>query len=142
MLRKYNVNDINNIISLEERVLHSSLGYEHYKEDLNNRLAFHYVLENENFIGFISSIFDGEIAEVLNLGIEPLFQGNGYGYKLISKYIDEIKLLGANSIVLEVRSSNVKAISLYEKVGFKTIRIRKKYYSNCEDALFMQKILE
>ena len=41
-------------------------------------------------------------------------------------------------ITLEVRVSNVAAISLYEKFGFKSIGVRKKYYQdNNEDALIM-----
>lgn len=139
MLRKYNEFDINYIVDLEQKVLHSSLGYDYYFNDLNNPLAYHYILDE---VGFISSIFDGDIAEVLNFGVDPLFQGKGFGKEIITEYINIMILLGAKSIVLEVRSSNVKAISLYKKVGFDTIRIRKKYYSNGEDALFMQKILD
>ena len=142
MFRRYKENDIRNIINLEEKVLHSSLGYDYYHTDLNNNLAYHYVLENDVFIGFISSIFDGEVAEILNLGIDPVYQGLGYGSSLMENYITSIKELGCYSIVLEVRSSNEKAISLYKKFGFKTIRIRKNYYSDGEDELFMQKIID
>lgn len=142
MLRRYNELDIDNIVKLEEEVLHSSLGFDYYFNDLNNSLAYHYVLDNNGFKGFISSVFDGDIAEILNLGIVPLFQGNGYGYMMLNDYIHMIKDMGGNSVVLEVRSSNNKAISLYEKCGFKTIRIRKNYYSNGEDALYMQKIID
>ena len=142
MLRKYNELDIENIVKLEEEVIHSSLGYDFYKSDLSNPFAYHYVLEDNGFKGFISSVFDGDIAEVLNLGICVCYQGNGYGYKMLSCFTQFIKDMGGSSIVLEVRSSNNRAILLYEKCGFKTIRIRKKYYSNGEDALYMQKIID
>ena len=35
-----------------------------------------------------------------------------------------------NSITLEVRESNVPALKLYEKLGFKAAGKRKKYYSD------------
>jgi ribosomal-protein-alanine N-acetyltransferase len=39
---------------------------------------------------------------------------------------------------LEVRESNHEAQRLYEKCGFRTVAIRKKYYSdNREDAIVM-----
>ena len=41
-------------------------------------------------------------------------------------------------ITLEVRVSNQRAIYLYEKFGFKSLGVRKKYYQdNNEDALIM-----
>ena len=41
-------------------------------------------------------------------------------------------------ITLEVRASNVPAIKLYEKYGFKSLGVRKGYYQdNGEDALIM-----
>ena len=41
-------------------------------------------------------------------------------------------------LTLEVRESNSKAISLYEKFGFKSLGKRKNYYQdNGEDALIM-----
>jgi ribosomal-protein-alanine N-acetyltransferase len=40
---------------------------------------------------------------------------------------------------LEVRKSNTAAIGLYERFNFKRIHIRKKYYSDGEDAIIMQR---
>ena len=46
-----------------------------------------------------------------------------------------------NEIFLEVRESNIPAISLYEKFKFKKISIRKNFYSNPnENAVVMKKI--
>lgn len=138
MLRKYNLNDVDRIVDIENKTLHNSLGVDFYNRDLENPLANHFVYEvNNKVIGFVSSYFDGEIIEILNFCIDPEFQSKGFGTKLMNDFFGELK---AYSSILEVRSSNKKAIGLYEKFGFKTIRIRKEYYSNGEDALFMQKI--
>ena len=41
-------------------------------------------------------------------------------------------------ITLEVRASNEKAKRLYEQFGFKSLKVRKKYYQdNNEDAIIM-----
>ena len=47
-----------------------------------------------------------------------------------------------HNVNLEVRVSNVKAIALYQKFGFKNVAVRKRYYSNGEDAYLMIKKLE
>jgi ribosomal-protein-alanine N-acetyltransferase len=47
------------------------------------------------------------------------------------------------SIFLEVRPSNIAAISLYKKMGFKQVGVRKGYYPNGdqerEDALILRR---
>ena len=46
---------------------------------------------------------------------------------------------GAECIFLEVRESNVPAISLYKKLGFEELGIRKKFYEHpIEDAIIMK----
>ena len=52
--------------------------------------------------------------------------------------IDDCYKAKIKYITLEVRESNVAAISLYEKNGFKSIGTRKGYYQdNNENALIM-----
>ena len=138
MLRKYELRDVEVIVDIENKTLHNSLGVDFYSRDLENPLANHYVYELDNkVIGFVSSYFDGEIIEILNYCIDPKYQSKGFGTKLMEEFFS---MQNAISAILEVRSSNVKAIGLYQKFDFKTIRIRKQYYSNGEDALFMQKV--
>ena len=138
MLRKYELRDVEVIVEIENKTLYNSLGVDFYTRNLDSPFANHYVYEFENkVIGFVSSYFDGEIIEILNYCIDPLYQSKGFGTKLMEEFF---KQQNAISAILEVRSSNVKAIGLYQKFDFKTIRIRKEYYSNGEDALFMQKI--
>ena len=55
--------------------------------------------------------------------------------KLLDSAVKIMNSRGANEIFLEVRSSNCKAISLYEKYGFIKTGVRKNYYENKEDAI-------
>lgn len=143
MIRPYKKEDIKQIVKLEKRHLESSLEEDFYLNDLHNPLAKHYVLEKDStIIGFISSTFDGNTLEILNFVIDKDSQSLGYGTKLFVTLLDELVPLGLTSVVLEVRRSNQRAISLYEKLGFQTIRIRKEYYQNKEDAYFMQKLYD
>ncbi|MES4786770.1 MAG: hypothetical protein C4294_14145 [Nitrospiraceae bacterium] len=46
---------------------------------------------------------------------------------------------GANRALLEARASNDAARSLYERMGFRRVAVRRKYYSNpVEDAVLME----
>ena len=56
----------------------------------------------------------------------------------MKKIIDDCYENKAKYITLEVRVSNIPAINLYEKFGFKSLGVRKGYYqNNNEDALIM-----
>ncbi|MEN2995286.1 MAG: ribosomal protein S18-alanine N-acetyltransferase [Thermodesulfovibrio sp.] len=94
--------------------------------------------------------FDGEIAgyivlrkildeaELLSIAVKPELRRKGIATKLIKNILDEIKD-SVKCCFLEVRVSNIKAINLYEKLGFKKVRIRKKYYTLPEeDAIIMR----
>ena len=98
------------------------------------------VLQEENSIlGF--AIYSPIIPEshLLNIAIHPNHQGRGLGDKLLQKIIFQNKTMGVKVISLEVRVSNLPAITLYEKRGFFKDAIRPNYYSGThkEDALLM-----
>lgn len=102
-----------------------------------------YVLDFQSEpIAFLSLTFEGEEAEIDDLAIVPSLEGKGYASYLLKQVENEIKKKHIQQIFLEVRKSNKKAISLYEKNGFSFYRIRKNYYlSPVEDALCYRKEL-
>lgn len=143
MLRRYNENDIESIIDLENKTINTSLGYDMLKNNLENEMNHYYVYElDDNIVGYISIVFDGYIAEILNFCVEPAYQNNKIGTKIL----EEISVIYENkkceSLILEVRQSNERAIHLYTKLGFEKISVRKNYYTNGENALVLQKMLK
>ncbi len=75
---------------------------------------------------------------ITNIAVHPDFRNMGIGAKLITDLIELSERRGANKQTLEVRVSNYPAISLYNKLGFKTAGKREKYYEdNGEDALIL-----
>jgi len=75
---------------------------------------------------------------ILNIAVHPDFRKIGLGEMLLRDCLGFSYERGLKLAVLEVRTSNNSAIKLYEKIGFKTLRVRKKYYSDTgEDAYVM-----
>lgn len=103
-----------------------------------NKLERIYVYIDENLIkGFIHISTNFEIIDILNIVVEPTYEKHGIGTQLIN-YIINNKNKEANTIMLEVREDNIKAINFYQKNDFKIISKRKNYYQNV-DALIMER---
>ena len=83
-------------------------------------------------------------AHLLNLCVSLKYQGYGLGRELTARGIKEVVKRGARKMFLEVRRSNMRAISVYESFGFSEIGIRTNYYqgsSMSEDAVVMASVL-
>ena len=69
-------------------------------------------------------------------------QGQGLGFLLLNQAVACARGLGMESVLLEVRPSNVRALDIYKRYGFETIGRRKDYYpapgSTREDAIVMR----
>jgi len=85
----------------------------------------------------VMSVAAGE-AHVLNLCVRPEAQGNGLGRRMLTQMIALARRHGADTLLLEVRPSNLAALHLYQKMGFNEVGSRKNYYPaehGREDAL-------
>lgn len=79
-------------------------------------------------------------AHVLNICVHPDYQHQGCGRYIVRHLLKIADRRGANSIFLEVRPSNYRALGLYHQLGFNEIGMRKGYYPahrGREDALVL-----
>ncbi len=73
-----------------------------------------------------------------NLAIRPELRGQGLGRTLLTHVLREADAMAAPSATLEVRRSNVAALRLYERAGFRVTGVRPSYYTHpVEDALVL-----
>ncbi|MFN3550769.1 MAG: ribosomal protein S18-alanine N-acetyltransferase [Endomicrobiia bacterium] len=96
---------------------------------------------DENVVGYVVCLTSDKTSHIINISVKKDFQNLGIGNKLLDFIIKSFKTENFKSIILEVRASNLVAISLYKKFGFKEVRIKKKFYPDGEDAIFMIKHL-
>ncbi|MEG3868696.1 ribosomal protein S18-alanine N-acetyltransferase [Microcoleus sp. MON2_D6] len=79
-----------------------------------------------------------EEAHIIMLAIHPQFQGQGLGQALLLALLKSACERQLERATLEVRESNLAAVYLYKKFGFKEAGRRKRYYEDTgEDALVM-----
>lgn len=80
---------------------------------------------------------------VTNIGVLPEYRKKGIGKMILEKLLECAKAKKLTFLSLEVRPSNVPAISLYEKYGFEMVGRRPNFYQNPkEDALLLTRYLK
>ncbi len=97
-------------------------------------------VEDDEMVGFVAG--DPRPSEgaswIATIGVDPRYQRRGIGRALLHACEERITL---PRVKLTVRMSNQAAISLYEKEGYRSVDIWKKYYNDGEDGLVMEKVL-
>jgi ribosomal protein S18 acetylase RimI-like enzyme len=97
-------------------------------------------VDQGEMIGFVAgdSRPSQGVAWIATIVVDPSYQRRGIGQMLLRACEERVRF---PRIKLTVRISNDGAISLYKKAGYRITDIWKKYYSDGEDGLVMEKIL-
>lgn len=87
--------------------------------------------------GYVGTwVVDGQM-QVLKIAVEPTFRRRGIARELLARAAADARDLGASEATLEVRASNEGAQALYAALGFRSLGVRPRYYSDREDAVIM-----
>ncbi|MFT6984310.1 MAG: ribosomal-protein-alanine N-acetyltransferase [Psychromonas sp.] len=137
--------DIDRVYQIETQCHSHPWSKKLFLSNFGTRYFNHLLLEEGDVVGyFVASSVAGEVT-LMNIAIAPAQQGAGYGRILLQFLIDYAKQKDQQEIWLEVRSSNVAALALYNKLGFAELDRRKDYYPSekgREDAIIMCCYLE
>ena len=141
-IHKMEKSDIDGIFEIEK----ASYGEHHWSKDsfyneVENKISYYIVAkdtETKAILGYLGSWFIVDECHITNVAVNPNCRRQKIAQELLIQLINQCYEKFIKYITLEVRVSNIPAISLYEKFGFKSVGVRKKYYQdNDEDALIM-----
>ena len=84
-------------------------------------------------------------AELLTVAVAPEARGRGLGQRLVSRFLYQARLRGAEAAFLEVAENNSPARAVYARAGFSESGRRRGYYRTPEghsvDALVLTRVL-
>lgn len=70
-------------------------------------------------VGMVSvTASENQQVEIISMWVAPEVRGQGVADALVAAAIGHARSQGANSLTLDVRSANARAISFYERAGF------------------------
>ena len=136
-----NASHVAQIAELEKLCFSDPWSANSIASELDNKLAYWLVAaEGERVAGYIGSQTVMDETDMMNVAVHPDYRRKGIAEALVNDLVENLKKMGSHCLTLEVRASNVPAITLYEKLGFTEIGRRKNYYRNPrEDALILRK---
>lgn len=111
-----------------------------FYNEVSNNLAHYYCSKDENgkILSYVGVWHIFEEAHITTLAVHPEYRNMQLAQVLLIKTIEDCYKEMVKYITLEVRESNIPAISLYEKFLFESIGMRKNYYQdNGENAIIM-----
>ena len=139
LIRKMKLDDIQDVVEIEKKCFSLPWSEKSFEDSLTREDTIFLVCEDDVVTGYIGLYLSFDEASVTNVAVSPEFRKRGYGERLVMAAKETAKDANAESVLLEVRASNLPAISLYKKLGFEELGIRKKFYEHpVEDAIIMK----
>jgi [ribosomal protein S18]-alanine N-acetyltransferase len=96
---------------------------------------------NENPVGFVLARLVAGEGEILTIAVGRGHRRQGLGWKLLDAVLRELHAQRAEALFLEVDETNVGAIALYRRMGFREVGKRPGYYQSDRGALVMRRDL-
>jgi len=82
----------------------------------------------ETLIGYFIAMKGVDEVHLLNITVAPAFQRQGWAPLMLEALAGWSRGLDAQWLWLEVRASNLRALAVYERNGFRRVGTRKGYY--------------
>lgn len=106
------------------------------KEILSDTDSIYNYLEGDKVLGYLEIRLVDGVVDIMNLFVNEEERKKGIATSLMNEMFEKEKY---SRIMLEVNENNVEAIRLYNKLGFKEISLRNRYYGE-DDAIIMEKV--
>ena len=140
--RDVNSFDIPVLVSLDKELFpYSPWSAGQYREEISapTRLFVVALDDASSVIGY-AGVFapGGAEADVLTVGVVPQHRGQGIARSLMARITQWAIAQGSIAMMLEVKTDNIEAISLYESLGYSKLNVRKDYFGSGLDALVMR----
>lgn len=145
-VRRAESSDLDDLVTLEERTFDSDrLSRAQYRRHLDSDSAQVLVASanHRRFLGTAVLFFrkGSGVARLYSLATQPEARGKGVGSALLDAAVQLAGRRGCRALRLEVRTDNLVAIGLYERLGFRRIGRHQRYYQDGADAWRYEKAM-
>jgi len=139
VIRRFRTEDLPQVVNLVQSVFRESYEIPMYMNLFGNWPdGFQVVAREGQVVAFLLGMISGpRQVRVLLLAVQPQYWGQGLGTQLLWTFMRSALALPADSVSLEVRVSNTRALSFYNRLGFSQSGVIPGYYKDGESAHLM-----
>ena len=135
-IKNISILDINKIILIESEAYRKPWTRSHFENDIKNKQSINFMYKKNNeIIAYLFGYLIDDEYHLNKITVKKVYRGKKIGKTLFNYCLDELLLQDVRNIQLEVSSLNLVAQKFYKSLDFLQVGIRKKYYSEDEDAL-------
>lgn len=137
--RELTEDDLDELLEMEDLSMSQPWTRGMFLGELKNNMFAHYwiIRTDDKLTAYGGYWLVGDECHITNIAVHPDYRHMGQGTLMVGQLLHTARNMGANAVTLEVRPSNEKALSLYEKMGFQNRGTRTRYYDDGEDAIIM-----
>lgn len=134
-IRKMEISDIPAVLKIQDALAFQDWNTRQFESEIKASYALCIVYEADGeILGYAIFHLMGPDSELLSIAVSEGAQRTGIGGELLLRGFSQLDFSSGDCCFLEVRENNQKARRFYEKMGFNIFGIRKKYYSDGENA--------
>ena len=143
IIRKFLPSDIDKIVEIEKASFPQGAYSKRRLESLSKKHPNDFLVAQlaDKKVGYIIAYNKAGVIDFDSLTIDKKYRKLGIGKKLVVFVLNRFRKKGLKKASLEVRTSNKRAISFFQNLGFKITKVIKHYYRDSEDAYRMEKDL-
>ena len=106
------------------------------KEILSDTDSISNYVDGDKVLGYLEIRLVDGVIDIMNLFVNEEERKKGIATSLMNEMFEKEDY---SRVMLEVNENNTEAIRLYNKLGFKEISLRNRYYGE-DDAIIMEKV--
>ena len=131
---------LDEVVAIERRAYGHPWTRGNFSDSLRSGYQAQLLCAGDTVIGYFVAMLGVDEVHLLNITVDPAYQGQGWGRVMLDALALWSRGQGAQWLWLEVRTSNARAQQVYQRYGYRRVGERKKYYpadGGREDAIVM-----
>lgn len=128
------------VVAIERRAYTHPWTHGNFADSLRSGYHAQMLVAGETVIGYYVAMLGVDEVHLLNITVDPAYQGQGWGRIMLDALALWARAQGAQWLWLEVRTSNTRAQQVYDRYGYRRVGERRNYYPaehGREDAIVM-----
>lgn len=140
-LRRFSPSDLDRVMEIEQASFTTDAYARSRFESLYKRHPDGFIVAelSSKIIGYIIAYISGGLGDFDSMTVDPRYRRLGLGKRLVHFMMDNFRQQGIREASLEVRTTNISAISFYHGLGFRITKVIKGFYRGGGDAYQMRR---